>query len=514
MDLFDDDDDDGDLFGGSSAAPPPEKKESTKKKRPAGAVSMFGTVDPLSAREAPGDLEDKEKDSSTPPPVAKREPKAAEKKSDMFDDDEDEGELFAEKTKSKPAPTSAPTNAPTSAATRNSLFADEDGEQDGLFADKESIHVPAASKPAVTKPDANKKSSGGSLFDDIDGDDDDDLFGGASQPKEITKKKPAGGVALFGGADMFGTSPKKDDIEEKPIVKRRDKSPKTRTTLSLFDDNDEKDQLFGDKSKGTKDDLMTRRRAKSKSVFDDEDVLFKIHEEAPPVDLFGSVSPVSAAKPDSNLDKPRSASSASKSLFSDEDDDDLFSAAAKASTKPTSKPSSTKKSEDTTKPKSAPKADLFPGEADDGDPLGGVEPPEVKVRSGSKPSPPEVKAKPSAEKGSEDGSAEADPLIGEQPSPPAPATAVKPKKPAGAVSMFAGLDPSVMKQQISSGSTNEDEGEDKRNRLPSTGSDHTSPKPFMASSSSNKPVSVIRSVKAPQAKKSPGAGNIVSKLQV
>ena len=41
---------------------------------------------------------------------------------------------------------------------------------------------------------------------------------------------------------------------------------------------------------------MTRRRTKSKSVFDDEDVLFKIHEEAPPVDLFGSVSPVAAAK--------------------------------------------------------------------------------------------------------------------------------------------------------------------------------------------------------------------------
>ena len=29
-------------------------------------------------------------------------------------------------------------------------------------------------------------------------------------PKEPTKKKPVGGVALFGGADMFGTSPKKE----------------------------------------------------------------------------------------------------------------------------------------------------------------------------------------------------------------------------------------------------------------------------------------------------------------
>ncbi|XP_033630195.1 WASH complex subunit 2-like [Asterias rubens] len=508
VDLFDDDDDDGDLFGGSSAAkpaaaaPPPEKKES-KKKRPAGAVSMFGTVDPLAARKSSLEHEDEQKESSSPPPVAKREPKAAEKKSAMFDDDdEEEGDLFAGKTKSKPAPTSAPA--------RNSLFADEDGEQDGLFADKENIHVPAASKPTIIKPDANKKPSGGSLFDDIDGDDDDDLFGAASQPKETAKKKPAGGVALFGGA-----SPKKDDLEEKPTVKRRDKSPKTRTTLSLFDDNDDKDDnLFGGKSTGTKDDMMTRRRTKSKSVFDDEDVLFKIHEEAPPVDLFGSVSPVAAAKPDSNLDKPRSASSASKSLFSDEDDDDLFSAAAKASPKPASKPSSTKKHpEPTTKPKSA--SLLFTDEGDGGDLLGGLKspPPEVKSRSGSKTLTPEVKEQPSAKIGSEEGSAEADPLFGEQQSPPT--TAAKPKKPAGAVSMFAGLDPSVIKRQLSSGSTNEDEDKDKRNRLSSSGSDHTSPKPFMApsSSSTNKPASVIRSVKAPQAKKGPGAGNRISMLQ-
>ena len=42
-----------------------------------------------------------------------------------------------------------------------------------------------------------------------------------------------------------------------------------------------------------------------------------------------------------------------------------------------------------------------------------------------------------------------------------PTTAAKPKKPAGAVSMFAGLDPSVIKRQLSSGSTNEDEDKDK-----------------------------------------------------
>ena len=42
---------------------------------------------------------------------------------------------------------------------------------------------------------------------------------------------------------------------------------------------------------------LNRRRAKSKSVFDDEDVLFgSKNEEDPAVDLFGSGSPVSPEK--------------------------------------------------------------------------------------------------------------------------------------------------------------------------------------------------------------------------
>ena len=42
---------------------------------------------------------------------------------------------------------------------------------------------------------------------------------------------------------------------------------------------------------------MNRRRAKSKSVFDDEDILFgSKNEEDPSVDLFGSGSPVSPEK--------------------------------------------------------------------------------------------------------------------------------------------------------------------------------------------------------------------------
>ena len=59
---------------------------------------------------------------------------------------------------------------------------------------------------------------------------------------------------------------------------------------------------------------------------------------------------------------------------------------------------------------------LFTDEGDGGDLLGGLKspPPEVKSRSGSKTLTPEVKEQPSAKIGSEEGSAEADPLFGEQ----------------------------------------------------------------------------------------------------
>ena len=58
----------------------------------------------------------------------------------------------------------------------------------------------------------NRPKADSSLFDDLDDEGGaDDLF---AKPKETGKKKPPGGVALFGDADVFGSPPKKEP--EKP----------------------------------------------------------------------------------------------------------------------------------------------------------------------------------------------------------------------------------------------------------------------------------------------------------
>ncbi|XP_072168433.1 uncharacterized protein [Diadema setosum] len=289
VDLFGEEDD-SDLFGeGKPQQKPP------KKKIPVGAVNVFGSAGPVGGQTEPPPLED-DGDEGMYVNTMVGAPGAGRAKTGqtplgggLFDNvDED---LFG--VPSKPAEKSKAQND------SDKLFADDN--EDDLF----------AAPPPLPKDDtkaAAKKNQG--LFDDIEETGEDDLFAATSKAKEPARKKPPGGVALFEGSDIFGSPPK---VEVEPPAQNSESSPnskanRTQNTLSLFNEDDEKDEeLFGEPpapppkrdklEPNTKEEQLSRRRTKSKSIFDDEAILFGLkNEENPGVDLFGSDTPVPQPK--------------------------------------------------------------------------------------------------------------------------------------------------------------------------------------------------------------------------
>ncbi|XP_028325021.1 WASH complex subunit 2 isoform X3 [Gouania willdenowi] len=155
-----------------------------------------------------------------------------------------------------------------------------------------------------------------------------------------SKKKPAGAVHLFGGIDVLGSKLTKNPPEEaeddglflpkdsSPKSLKKDKKLKT-TSVSLFDDDDveaESDsntQIFVPSKPAAQKTLKPTEdqpQAKSTGVFQDEELLFSQTQQKdndPDVDLFATSGKAASSK--ANLVKP-----AAQSLFSDEDEDDLF----------------------------------------------------------------------------------------------------------------------------------------------------------------------------------------------
>ena len=88
----------------------------------------------------------------------------------------------------------------------------EGGTRDTVDSHIIFILFPANSYSVPSHLQGNRPKADSSLFDDLDDEGGaDDLF---AKPKETGKKKPPGGVALFGDADVFGSPPKKEP--EKP----------------------------------------------------------------------------------------------------------------------------------------------------------------------------------------------------------------------------------------------------------------------------------------------------------
>ncbi|XP_041866716.1 WASH complex subunit 2 isoform X2 [Melanotaenia boesemani] len=232
-------------------------------------------------------------------------------------DDEDKGSLFG----SKPAATAnpeAPAKTPVVSSQSSSLS--EVAASSTAAKDK----PPEQQKPAETKPE---------LLPTL-----------PSHESADSKKKPAGAVSLFGGIDVLANKQPKSTLNETdnddiflskesppPIVKRETKKEEKGKTnaVSLFDEDEDDESDWHDpiitSSKPTARKTLKpteeRLQTKSTGVFQDEELLFSQTQQKdndPDVDLFATSGKATSSKLSSV--KP-----ATPSLFSDDDEDDLFS---------------------------------------------------------------------------------------------------------------------------------------------------------------------------------------------
>ncbi|KAK7091909.1 hypothetical protein V1264_009526 [Littorina saxatilis] len=237
------------------------------------------------------------------------------------------------KSKGKPAaPAPAPKADKKKAKGAGGLFGEDSG----------SKKAPEPAKKDTKKSEEKGRAS--SLFDgDGEGD---DLFAAVAAPKDTGKKKPIGGVSLFGGADVLGIKKNKEPEAEKkeepsspqPPPPTAAKASPQKKMLSLFDDDaEEGGDLFGAPTSKPAADDKRKDRSKSKGLFEDEDVLFGTPEDAPPVDIFSKTppAPIQKAKAATPVvtpkkeTKPALAAQPSNLFSNDDEDEDLFGFSAK-----------------------------------------------------------------------------------------------------------------------------------------------------------------------------------------
>ncbi|XP_060068173.1 WASH complex subunit 2C-like [Ylistrum balloti] len=443
-----DDNDEGDMFG---AAP----IKSTTSKKPVGGVSLFGGADILGKK--------KDEPKPAPAPAQKQEPPktqaAVSKKSplSLFDDDEEEEvDLFGGGGAS--GGTKEPQVKPASAGGgKRDLFGDEDvlfggAEEESpgvnLFGSSASpgtspvksspVQSKTAPAPKVPVAKVTQKASSG-LFDDDDGDD--DMFG-SSVPKvraDSGATLPVAGVTTEESTD----SPKKDEPA---------KSRKPVGGVSILG--------------GINPFANKQQRPASESEEEEEDVMSKkIIEE----DLPKPVKTPVVAKPSQSAPK-------ADPLFGDEGDD-LFTVSkpspqtsTKSSNKPPEDVFSPNKPANNSVPKSKP-SPLSMDDDEDDDDLFGRKPPPLQ-------NDPPVKSKQGDLFGSSP-SSESD-LFGSSPPPDEEPKVESPKvkkPPAGAVSMFGGVDPfAAMKKKQPVDSKKAPDGQTEEEPSASVTEKETSPK--------------------------------------
>ncbi|KAK3087875.1 hypothetical protein FSP39_011814 [Pinctada imbricata] len=299
-----------------------------------------------------------------------------------------------------------------------------------------------------------EKTRSGSLFDTEEGDEE-DLFGVPAKPKDSEKKKPIGGVSLFGGANILGNKTKQ---EEKIIEKVQDSvKPAVTSKLSLFNDEDDvEEDLFGGGATPVESikplSAQVKPVTKGKGLFEDEDLLFGENlGESPGVDIF-SKSPPEVSDGPMNVEGSNIMESAKSEVPTEEPKsrkpiggvsmfgglDPMAALKKKEQTEPSTEEKAQASSVEKGK-KAGQSTDSLFGEDEEEDNLFGG--------SSSKPSkqvPPKSKDNLFGSPKSDDDLFSPKLTVKSQEEP----AEVKPKKPAGAVSMFGGVDPfSAMKKK-------------------------------------------------------------------
>uniref|UniRef100_A0AAQ5XDT8 FAM21/CAPZIP domain-containing protein n=1 Tax=Amphiprion ocellaris TaxID=80972 RepID=A0AAQ5XDT8_AMPOC len=325
--LFDDDDD-GDLFSEAPKPAVPEEKktlnESTKstaqaaesskprKKIPAGAVSIF----PDNSLFSSGNESDSEerKENGTAPlktsAASKQVPTGAAAGGGgggLFDDDDEDDDFFSGKSLKKSD--SAKQEKPKPKKAIDLFDDDEDGD---IFSNKYSAPTPAQSKKDVVEEQVKPPEKKNGPARDV----------GKAAVKQTHKPQTRGLFSDDEDSQIFPTTPKGPPKPEPTSQGKSSKAP-----VSLFDDEEEED-LFAsaDKSKPkpnqAKASTPQPSKATSSSLFsDDEDQWLSSKSSATkPETKTGGMKP-SASAPSS---LPSAKTSQKSSLFDDNDDDDLF----------------------------------------------------------------------------------------------------------------------------------------------------------------------------------------------
>lgn len=333
--LFDDEEEE-DLFASATKSKPKahQAKASTPQASKAAASSLFSDdEDQWLSSKSTGKSETKSgMKSSVSAPSSLPNVKAAQKSS-LFDDEE-EDDLFAP---SKDSSEKKPQRVAL-------LFEDEDENDKGsLFSIKAAASPAPKTSPTPIKPPTPEDTPDTRATNTKDKPPDlakpvekiPEPVPSSPPESAVARKKPAGAVSLFGGIDVFANKQskipdKQDDGTATTNVKKEDKreeKPKAKT-VSLFDADEEDEADWNDSiftpSKPVKNTVKCaeeRTQATSTGVFQDEELLFSQTQQKdndPDVDLFATSGKNTSSKPSSTV-KP-----AVPSLFSDDDEDDLF----------------------------------------------------------------------------------------------------------------------------------------------------------------------------------------------
>ncbi|XP_028719860.1 WASH complex subunit 2C isoform X6 [Peromyscus leucopus] len=233
----------------------------------------------------------------------------AGKKTNLFEDDDDEVDLFAIAKDSQKKTQRTSLLFEDDADSGNSLFGfppasvppatmkkESISEVPSLFSDEEENEVPSGVKSVDVKVDNAKVSP------EV----------GNADVANVVKKE-----ALFTASDQEAVGP---DLFSSSSPLDRGTKGRTKTVLSLFDEEDKVEDQSNTcvPQKELEKGLKTDGRPKSTGVFQDEELLFshKLQKDNDPdVDLFSGTKKT-------RLSVPRGGS-----LFGDDEDDDLFSSA-------------------------------------------------------------------------------------------------------------------------------------------------------------------------------------------
>ncbi|CAH2321773.1 Hypothetical predicted protein [Pelobates cultripes] len=314
LSLFDDDDEE-DLFGSITEKKPlpvavkPSKPSLLPAETKIQKSGLFSSdeEDPVGILNQKKTVEQIRPTTDAPPVAKEKETKV--KKTSLFDDEEDD--LFAVTKDSQMKPH------------RVSLLFEEENDHEGsLFAaPKVDPIIPAVqdSEPPKMSVPAKSDIEKESLFRNSKKKSETNASSNENEEPPSRNEKVRHGIKLEDGenADLFPASPPPDIYAK----------PKSKTVLSLFEDEDEdnfEDPITINVKQKSSEKVSSEKSAQGKStrVFQDEELLFSQElqrDNDPDVDLFASAKKPTSEKP--SQAKPQ----AGTGLFGDEEDDDLFS---------------------------------------------------------------------------------------------------------------------------------------------------------------------------------------------